>query len=691
MSKSTKSAAIAKIEAAVGSELTIASSFVAPDNTPKSEKTPLPFDFGAHQTKFPFRLKSYGGTKEYKDKQFAILAAWREFACNFHSHRLFSDRDDNKMYLSTMEISGDIYVVGFHNGKPFYDRSTLVNKGLIANSSGATGVSLQGKGLKLPQAYLTYDNQQKLVVCSRNPASKEFIAGVSCYKKAGVEFESNNITDNLWENTLKNRLGKEFDKYNVFYLIKISPFFDKDLCSLGVIWPNLPDMLGQISEDIKINVGETMLEQDRSLDIAMAEPNHNFELFSLSQMHEAYRCRDDEGIASSADSEFVSQKHLIEIEGNGVKAVLGAVVRVSAMAGAAADVRVANLKNGLSPGNAYHRTLRDIDRSSKGSGSRPGKFLPMQGFLKVPVVFKDQGHNMQFFRFNSQPIAIMRDNETKELHSALKLPIYGNIKANLKTLKGELVVCRNPYLKIVVEIVEIASFLDTNEETPTEGDSISLLAMLGLRGDFLMHHTDLKYKELRETIMLKACEEASTELGQDHWLYQWCEERFEKPDINLYDKDISEGDVGLNKDKRSITKYDLRQLAHSYKLYLNSESEYFVAFKDEALGKFIDDPVFKSSKGCLTVKINENFIDFLDNRLADQWANIGKVKDRLKLRQEFQQDRDHLAKLYESFKSSHNGGTDIPMYRVIVDPVGYLDSKGVPIPFYSIDRDSISL
>ena len=663
--------------------------------------TTLPWGWNSNGNFFPFRKSSFGGDKGFKDRSFALLVTWREYISNFHSYKRFTAKEDNQIFVGTMQIGDDIYCVGFHNGIPFHDRNTLVEKGLTANQSGASGVSLQGKGLKLPQAYLTADRTQKLVICSKdsNRSNNQFMAGVSEYKSSEVHIESNLGVDKEWYEILVARLGKKmFDSFTVFYLTKISPFFklESNHCSMSRLFQNLPDLVGAMTEDLSIHVGESCLPLNRTLSDPDLPDSYSYETLSLNQMHETYRSRVDDGSVSHEDSEFVSNLHHVEYDGAGIKCVLGIRVRISTMAGVYPDSKINKLIDETDDGgrdwDAHIRTVSEGSRvrGNKGKGNRTGAHLALQGFLRVPVIYTQMGSE-QYKRFETQPIGFMRQDECRELHSALRLPVYDGIKPTLKTKSGNLVVFRKPYLKIAVDIEDVTDIIDTDAQTT--GDSLTLLGHLNVRGDFLMHHTDAKYKNMKDEIMRLACEAVSSEITKDHWLYQWCEERFEPIEHDLYERDIFEGGAGQKKDKRIIKKFDIDNLVGDYEIHMSSESEKFVAFFDQGANKFINNNVDTSnhSKGCYTYKIEKEFLQYLDDRLAERLSNIttGSPTIKKKARQEAQDEHTRLVSSYNGFCNQKNGGQPVQIYMVRIDPIGILDPKGNPVPFYTINRDTV--
>jgi hypothetical protein len=668
------------------------------DNSPVSRTVKVPDPKNANDMLFPFPKRAGGDDKEVKAKSFALMAAWREYLCNFHSFRQFEKREDNKAVIGTMKIGDDCFVFGFHNGKPFTDRKAITQKGLVTNESdGGGGISLQGAGLKLPAQYLTFPGTQQLIVASKCGEDGKLVAGVASNNTNlfDIDIVSNEETDKKWQKILKERCGAAFEDYTVFYLAKISPFFkpEADDCAMAGLWPILFFMCGDLLQDIDVHVVETCLPDHLNLKNAMSQPNYGFKLFSKQEMLEAYCCKDDEGKASVEESVFKSELKTISFESNGIKANLGVRVRLYPMAGKFSDDAIAHILNSEKANTGYKGTLRKVPRSAVGSGSRPGKVTSVRAGLKISSVYKYRDSETCYKRFDDQPIALMRKGEAAMLYSALGLPVTDEFKPSMTAKDGTQKVVRQPWLLVEVDVETMDSCVDTvtGQTTP---DPVLLALKLGLRGDFLIPHAEPRFKEMRDELMIAACEAVREDITEDHWIYKWCEERFAPVEHRLYDRNKSFSEAGETKEKRKILKFDIENYAHNFKLSLHSDVKKFVAFKLDDTGSFISSEVDAEthSAGCVIQRLPVPFADYMEQWLEEQNERASHLDsaDRKKMRQENLLRKEQVLKSYDLFKTKENHGNEVTVYLVSVDQIGFRDDKYILHPFADMDRSHLS-
>jgi hypothetical protein len=666
------------------------------DNSPVRRTIKVPDPKNANDVLFPFPKRAGGGDKEVKAKSFALMAAWREYLCNFHSFRRFEKREENKAVIGTMKIGDDCFVFGFHNGKPFTDRKAITQNGLVTNesSNNGGGISLQGAGLKLPAQYLTFPGTQQLIVASKCGEDGKLIAGVATNNTNlfDINIVSDEETDKNWKNILKKRCGASFDEFTVFYLAKISPFFNPDSgdCVMAGLWPILFFMCGDLLQDIDVHVVETCLPENLNLKAAMLQPNYGFKLFSKKEMLEAYCCKDDDGKATVDESVFVSELKKIVFESNGIKAEMGVRVRLYPMAGKFAAETIEHILDSARANLAYKATLRNVPRSAIGSGSRPGKITAVRAGLKISSVYKHRASETCYKRFNDQPIALMRKGEVAMLYSALGLPVTDEFKPTMIGKDGTKKVIRQPWLLVEVDVETMDSCLDT-VTGQTTSDPVLLALKLGLRGDFLIPHAEPKFKEMRDELMIAACEAVGKDITQDHWIYKWCEERFAPVEHQLYDRNKSFSEAGEAKEKRKILKFDIENYAHDFKLSLCSDVKKFVAFKLADTGSFISAEVDSDthSAGCTIQRLPIPFTNYMNEWLEEQNEQTSHLSSglRKKMRQENLLKKENILKSYELFKNKENHGNDVTIYLVSVDQIGFRDDKYILHPFAEMDRD----
>ena len=673
------------------------------DNTPIHHTMKFPGGFNSNKKHFPVKKKDsfipdedMGKEDMAKERAIAILLAMREYVCNFHAFVEHKERDKNQIYLGIMEIGEELYAYGFHNGKPFEDRKEIVFKGLYANESAGKGVSLQGKGLKHPQAYLTFDKEQQLVIASKHDGG--LLVGISQASLTYGELDliSNPKVDSEWEKVLISRLGKDiYEKNNVFYLTKISPFFKSKDCALAYLVPDLVELLGNLSSDLTILFGEKVLAKSATLDKADGH-GHREKLYSTDEMKYTFCCKDDMGASTLDESIWKSKIHTVNYNSRQLACDLKVQVEVHPMAG----IFPAEVLNDLIHGTPVTRhkhtaALRTWSRATKGSGNRaghsPGR---LRAYLFADCIFDDCGKIPSYLRFKQQPIAFMRDDEGKNLYRALNLPVYTNIRPNLTTVGGQKLIGRKPHLTIYVRILGVENLVDkqTDRACPTN----ELIGMFQVRPDFLMEHSgnDQRMETLRTDLFLEACLKAGEEITEDHWLFKWCADRFEKPEHNLYNRNFSDCESGQHKELRKLNKFDLANWDHEYELHIQSGRRYLIAMQDRDSGKFISEAVDDQnhSKGCEIVKIDCNFVEWIAEWGEDNKAQIAtEVKDpkeRKQLRAKVDAEVKSLTFAYQNLVQNFNHENPISVYQLSISPVGYDEGKRV-IPFEMIDRDDV--
>ena len=665
-----------------------------------SELSGKPFSGIPKSALFPVRRTEQGGgiskTDKIREKAIALLLIGRENLVNAVSFASSDEPDENLIYQGVMEIEingkKELYAYTAQNAKPFADSVEMVQKGLIANGTTQKGFSLRGQGMKLPQAYINSDNACELVLCSKTPVG--FRAAVSRYASINVQFESNETLDEWWDRKLRARFGdKIYDKCNNFILHKISPFFSKSDAILGALRMHMHDLCASLMERVTVYCSEGVMDEGSQLEKANAN-TFLYRMHTAKDQQTYFVCKDDKGEASVADSIWTSEEKRIVIEDSKIKLDLGVVVTIEPLPMLMTQTQIKHLyeEDGKSS-NAFFGTLRSGPRSEKvGSGNENSVMPLLHAFFTASAIATENPELSQLSRFIDGPIAFLRENQMGDVYRALGLPVYPKLIPRLKTKTGKMAVHAKPILRVKIDICKVHCV--TDKEVNENSGAISLVDNLSIRGDFVMPHNTSGSQylvNLRDQIIDESCRAVADDL-KSSWVPDWCKERYEKVEPNLYKFKASLCETGSKKEARHITKYDLEAWASEYKLNAFAGMEKFVAFQDDITGKFLSAQVDAEyhSVGCYTQQIHIPFDEYLLNWAESRKAAVAHAVSDPKERREKIREISALEKnLLESYKNlckNRNAGEPITMYHVNIDQLALIDSSKRLIPFDGIER-----